>query len=46
MQKLYGSVLNYRKLAGVAICDQIKAGFLLPEDAEILRRETVETVDF
>ena len=42
---MYGNILNYRKLAGAAILEQIKSGFLLPEDAEVLRRETVESVE-
>lgn len=46
LQKLYGTVANYRRLAGLAIKKQIQAGFLLPEDAEVLRRETVENVIF
>lgn len=46
LQKLYGTMANYRRLAGLAIKKQIQAGFLLPEDAEVLRRETVENVVF
>ena len=46
LQSLYGTVANYRRLAGRAIDTQIRAGFLLLEDAEILRRETVENVSF
>lgn len=46
LQKLYGTVANYRRLAGLAISKQIRAGFLLPEDAEVLRRETIESVVF
>ncbi|KAJ5925928.1 signal peptide-containing protein [Penicillium verhagenii] len=41
---IYGSVGEYRHRAGEAIQRQIESGFLLPEDAEILRRETVEQV--
>jgi hypothetical protein len=39
-------VENYRRQAGEAIDRQIEAGFLLPEDAEVLRRDTVEQVSF
>lgn len=46
LQKLYGTVANYRVLAGSAISKQVRAGFLLPEDAEVLRRETIERVVF
>lgn len=46
LRRLYGTVANYRHLAGLAISKQIRAGFLLPEDAEVLRRETVESVSF
>lgn len=46
LQRLYGTVANYRRLAGLAISRQIEAGFLLPEDAEVLRRETVESTVF
>ncbi|UKZ74853.1 hypothetical protein TrVFT333_002523 [Trichoderma virens FT-333] len=46
LRHLYGTVANYRRLAGLAIGEQIQAGFLLPEDAEVLRRETVEGVTF
>lgn len=46
LQKLYGTVANYRRLAGLAIRKQIQAGFLLPDDAEVLRRETIEKVIF
>lgn len=46
LQRLYGTVSNYRCLAGLAIRKQIRAGFLLPEDAEVLRRETIETAAF
>ncbi|GFP60273.1 hypothetical protein TASIC1_0017003500 [Trichoderma asperellum] len=46
LQKLYGTVANYRRLAGLAISKQIRAGFLLREDAELLRRETIESVVF
>jgi hypothetical protein len=46
LQQLYGTVANYRRVAGLAINKQIQAGFLLPEDAEVLRRETIESVIF
>lgn len=44
MLALYGSVGEYRRRAGEAIQRQIDSGFLLSEDAEILRRETVEQI--
>ncbi|KAJ5250190.1 hypothetical protein N7489_000600 [Penicillium chrysogenum] len=43
---LYKTVENYRRQAGEAIDRQIEAGFLLPEDAEVLRRDTIEQVSF
>lgn len=43
---MYGSVSNYRRIAGQALNSQIQSGFLLSSDAEILRRETIETVVF
>ncbi|KAJ5800150.1 uncharacterized protein N7518_002218 [Penicillium psychrosexuale] len=43
---VYKTVANYRRQAGEAIERQIKAGFLLPEDAEVLRRDTIEQVSF
>ena len=43
---MYRTVFNYRKETGQAIMDQMQAGFLLPDDAETLRRETVESVVF
>lgn len=46
LRELYGTVANYRRLAGLAIRKQIRAGFLLSEDAEVLRRETIEKVIF
>ncbi|RFU75809.1 signal peptide-containing [Trichoderma arundinaceum] len=46
LRRLYGTVSNYRRLAGLAIDKQTRAGFLLVEDAEILRRETVERIIF
>ncbi|KAF7561733.1 hypothetical protein G7046_g2405 [Stylonectria norvegica] len=46
LQKVYGSLANYRRIAGQAIERQIRAGFLLPADAEVLRRETIEEVHF
>ncbi|PYI36173.1 hypothetical protein BP00DRAFT_387391 [Aspergillus indologenus CBS 114.80] len=46
LRVLYGSVAAYRRRAGAAIARQIRSGFLLPEDAEVLRRETVERVHF
>ncbi|KAJ5548486.1 hypothetical protein N7513_005720 [Penicillium frequentans] len=39
---VYGSVAEYRRRAGEAIQRQIENRFLLTEDAEILRRESVE----
>ncbi|KAJ5120274.1 uncharacterized protein N7515_009662 [Penicillium bovifimosum] len=42
----YKTVGNYRRQAGEAIERQIQNGFLLPEDAEILRRDTIEHVSF
>ncbi|KAI5467805.1 hypothetical protein BGZ63DRAFT_431361 [Mariannaea sp. PMI_226] len=46
LRALYGSVSNYRQLAGKSLVRQVESGFLLPADAETLRRETIETVDF
>ncbi|CAG8176014.1 unnamed protein product [Penicillium salamii] len=46
LRVLYGSVAGYRMLAGAAITNQVQSGFLLPGDAEVLRRETVEGVHF
>ncbi|KAH8665597.1 hypothetical protein BGZ61DRAFT_366022 [Ilyonectria robusta] len=46
LQLMYGSVSNYRRIAGQALNSQIQSGFLLSSDAEILRRETIETVVF
>ncbi|KAJ4256160.1 hypothetical protein NW762_009237 [Fusarium torreyae] len=46
LKGLYGSVAIYRRKAGQAIQDCVDAGFLLPADAETLRRETVEKVVF
>jgi hypothetical protein len=46
LRDLYGTVGNYRRLAGWAIQSQVKAGFLLASDAETLRRETIEQVTF
>ncbi|KAL7933064.1 hypothetical protein V8C35DRAFT_327844 [Trichoderma chlorosporum] len=46
LRQLYGTVANYRRLAGLAISKQLRTGFLLPEDAEVLRRKTVESVIF
>ncbi|RAH51164.1 uncharacterized protein BO95DRAFT_492330 [Aspergillus brunneoviolaceus CBS 621.78] len=46
LRALYGSVAAYRRRAGAAIARQMKLSFLLPEDAEVLRRETVERVHF
>ncbi|CAI7674640.1 unnamed protein product [Penicillium discolor] len=43
---IYKTVANYRRQAGEAINRQLEAGFLLPEDAEVLRRDTVEQVSF
>ncbi|KAJ5652687.1 hypothetical protein N7507_010113 [Penicillium longicatenatum] len=43
---IYGSVAEYRRRAGGAIQRQMESRFLLPEDAETLRRETVEGVVF
>uniref|UniRef100_A0A8H7N2X9 Alpha/beta hydrolase domain-containing protein n=1 Tax=Bionectria ochroleuca TaxID=29856 RepID=A0A8H7N2X9_BIOOC len=44
--EVYGSVSNYRRVAGETLRRQIQDGFLLLADAETLRRETVETVTF
>ncbi|CAH0051771.1 unnamed protein product [Clonostachys solani] len=44
--EIYGSVSNYRRVAGEALRRQIQDGFLLLADAETLRRETVEGVNF
>lgn len=44
--QIYGSVAGYRAVAGQALQRQIQSGFLLPADAEILRRETVESAVF
>ncbi|KAH7134521.1 hypothetical protein B0J13DRAFT_560589 [Dactylonectria estremocensis] len=46
LRDLYESVANYRLVAGLAIQQQVKSGFLLPADAETLRRETIENVKF
>jgi len=46
MWAIYNSVGNYRRLASDAIERQLRAGFLLKEDAEILRRDTIEQVTF
>lgn len=46
LRQLYGTVANYRHQAGVAIGHQVAQGFLLPCDAETLRLETVEKVQF
>ncbi|KAM3469895.1 hypothetical protein MY5147_006736 [Beauveria neobassiana] len=46
MQVIYKRVENYRLIAGRAIQKQIQQGFLLPVDAEVLRRETIEAVHF
>jgi hypothetical protein len=46
MWAIYKTVDNYRRQAGEAIERQIQAGFLLPEDAEVLRRDTIEQVSF
>jgi hypothetical protein len=46
LRELYGSVVEYRRLAGEAVLRQVAEGFLLPCDAEVLRRETVEGVSF
>ena len=43
---MYGTVSNFRKVAGKAVREQMEAGFLLPVDAETLYRETIERVDF
>ncbi|KAM5341797.1 hypothetical protein ACJ41O_014828 [Fusarium nematophilum] len=44
--ELYGSVTTYQQMAGQAIQRQIKDGFLLPCDAETLRRDSIEKVVF
>ncbi|KAJ5952612.1 uncharacterized protein N7479_011025 [Penicillium vulpinum] len=46
MWAVYKTVANYRRQAGEAVDRQIEAGFLLPEDAEVLRRDTIEQVSF
>jgi hypothetical protein len=46
LQHVYDSVAEYRRLAGKAVLRQVAEGFLLPCDAEVLRRETVEGVSF
>jgi hypothetical protein len=43
---IYKTVENYRRQAGEAVNRQIDAGFLLREDAEVLRRDTIEQVSF
>lgn len=45
LRDLYQSTQEYRRVAGQAIRQQVLAGFLLPADAEVLRRETVERVE-
>lgn len=44
LRALYGSVANYQPVAGQTLRRQIEAGFLLPCNAEALRREIVERV--
>ncbi|KUL87994.1 hypothetical protein ZTR_03898 [Talaromyces verruculosus] len=46
LRRLYGSPAEYRGQAGAALSRQLQSGFLLPADAEVLRRETVEKVNF
>lgn len=46
LSSLYHSVWNYRVKAGAAIYNQVRRGFLLDEDAGILRKEVVEEVIF
>jgi len=46
LRKRFASVESYRLAAGVAIKRQVEEGFLLPADAETLRRETVDAVSF
>ena len=46
LKSLYGTVEIYRREAGRALRVQMDQRFLLPADAEILRRESVETVAF
>ncbi|KAJ5278837.1 hypothetical protein N7478_004209 [Penicillium angulare] len=46
LRSIYGSDLSYRLQAGTAVASQVQSGFLLPVDAEVLRRETVEMVSF
>ena len=46
LRQAYGDVKTYRSLAGKAILRQVDDGFLLHCDAELLRRETVESVVF
>ncbi|KAK7216202.1 hypothetical protein V2G26_004205 [Clonostachys chloroleuca] len=44
--EVYGSVSDYCRVAGEALRRQLQDGFLLLADAEALRRETVERVNF
>lgn len=46
LRELCGCVEGYRRAAGIALLHNIEDGFLLPCDAETLRRETVENVVF
>ncbi|KAJ5358815.1 uncharacterized protein N7496_011228 [Penicillium cataractarum] len=46
LHALYGSPAEYRLQAGAALAKQIESGFLLAADSDVLRRETVEKVNF
>jgi hypothetical protein len=46
MLEIYKSLANFRRQAADAIYRQVVNGFLLPEDAEILRRDALEHVTF
>ncbi|KAJ5770480.1 uncharacterized protein N7511_002531 [Penicillium nucicola] len=46
MKANYRNIANYRKLATEAIQAQLRVGFLLEDDREILHRDTVENVVF
>lgn len=45
LKSLYGTMAGYRRVAG-RLEAQLDERFLLPDDAEILRRETIEAVKF
>jgi hypothetical protein len=44
LKSLYGTTANYRRVAGKALQAQLDQGLLLREDAEVLRRETIEPI--